>query len=83
MGQEPSQAQRDVEAARERLGETVEAIAYRVNAPRRAKDRLAARFSRLTRRKQSSTSRTGEHDGSRNDRGTGGKANGDGDDAGA
>jgi hypothetical protein len=45
MGQNPSTVRREVEEAREHLGDTVEAIAYRANAPRRAKERAAARFA--------------------------------------
>lgn len=50
MGQDSSEVRREVEAARDQLGATVEAIAYRANSPKRAKDRMAARLSDLKNR---------------------------------
>lgn len=44
------EARRQVEAARDQLGETVETLAYRANAPRRARDRLINALGRLKRR---------------------------------
>jgi hypothetical protein len=35
MGESPSALRRDVDEARDQLGETVEELAYRVTAPRR------------------------------------------------
>jgi len=41
MGQDTREVRRQqVEEAREQLGDTVAALAYKANAPRRAKDRL-------------------------------------------
>ncbi|MGN6380794.1 MAG: DUF3618 domain-containing protein [Gaiellales bacterium] len=40
MDQDQSTARRDVEQARAQLGNTVEALAYKANAPRRAARRL-------------------------------------------
>jgi hypothetical protein len=40
MGESAGEARREVERAREQLADTVEAIVYRMNAPRRAKDRV-------------------------------------------
>ena len=45
MGQDPSEVRQEVEDARENLGETVEALAYKANAPRRIKDQAAAKFA--------------------------------------
>lgn len=51
MGESPSEAaRREVDAAREQLGATVEALAYRANAPKRAKDRAVAGLMRTLRR---------------------------------
>lgn len=43
MDQDPSQVRAEVEDAREELGETVEALAAKVNAPRRIKDDATAK----------------------------------------
>jgi hypothetical protein len=45
MGQDPSEVRHDVEDAREQLGDTVEALAYKANAPKRLKDEVAAKLS--------------------------------------
>ena len=45
MGQDPGEVRHEVEEAREQLGDTVEAIAYKANAPRRARDRAAETLS--------------------------------------
>lgn len=51
MGESPSEAaRREVDAAREQLGATVEALAYRANAPKRAKDRVVGGVMRTLRR---------------------------------
>jgi hypothetical protein len=44
VAEDPSQIRQDIEEAREQLGDTVEALAYKANAPRRAKDALNARI---------------------------------------
>jgi hypothetical protein len=49
MGRSPGEARREVEQAREQLGATVEEIAYKVNAPRRTKDRVVDGLRRLLR----------------------------------
>lgn len=49
-------AQREVETAREQLGATVEALAYRANAPKRAKDRVVDGLARVLRRANPKTS---------------------------
>jgi Protein of unknown function (DUF3618) len=46
MGQSASEERREVERAREQLAGTVEALVYRMNAPRRAKDRVLGLFRR-------------------------------------
>jgi ElaB/YqjD/DUF883 family membrane-anchored ribosome-binding protein len=43
MGQDPSEIRVEVEEARENLGETVEALAYKANAPGRMKEDAAAK----------------------------------------
>jgi hypothetical protein len=45
MGQDPSEVRREVEAARDQLGATVEAIVHRANAPKRAKENVAEKIS--------------------------------------
>ena len=40
MGESPSALRRDVDEARDQLGETVEELAYRVTAPKRLAARL-------------------------------------------
>jgi hypothetical protein len=45
MGESPSALRRDVDEARDQLGETVEELAYRVTAPRRAAARARARLA--------------------------------------
>jgi hypothetical protein len=49
MGESAGEARREVERAREQLADTVEAIVYRMNAPRRAKDRVLGVFRRRQR----------------------------------
>jgi Protein of unknown function (DUF3618) len=44
MGESPRALRRDVDEAREQLGETVEELAYRVTAPKRAAARVRARL---------------------------------------
>ncbi len=50
MGQDTREVRRQVEEAREQLGDTVAALAYKANAPRRAKDRLRSRLAGMKRR---------------------------------
>jgi tetrahydromethanopterin S-methyltransferase subunit F len=45
MGESPSALRRDVDEARDQLGETVEELAYRVAAPKRLAARLKAEAS--------------------------------------
>lgn len=42
MGEDPGALRREVEEARAQLGETVDALAHKVSAPRRLVDRAAA-----------------------------------------
>jgi uncharacterized protein DUF3618 len=44
VGESPSALRRDVDDAREQLGETVEELAYRMTAPKRAAARARARL---------------------------------------
>jgi uncharacterized protein DUF3618 len=48
MGESPSALRRDVDEARDQLGETVEELAYRVTAPKRVAARLKAEASSRT-----------------------------------
>ncbi len=50
MGEDTRELRRDVDAARDQLGDTVEALAYRANAPKRAKNRLTDSLARLKQR---------------------------------
>ncbi len=50
MGEDTRELRRAVDEARERLGDTVSAVAYRVNGPKRAKDRMTGAFARLKHR---------------------------------
>jgi hypothetical protein len=50
MGQDPREVREQVEEAREQLGDTVAALAYKANAPRRAKERVAMKLHRLKQR---------------------------------
>jgi 4-hydroxyphenylpyruvate dioxygenase-like putative hemolysin len=45
VGESPGALRRDVDDAREQLGETVEELAYRVTAPKRAAARARARLT--------------------------------------
>lgn len=47
MAEDVRQVRDEVAAAREDLADTVEALAYKVNAPRRYKDRVAGRISAI------------------------------------
>jgi Protein of unknown function (DUF3618) len=48
-----SEARREAEAARERVAETAEAIVYKLNAPKRLKERVATKVR--TAKEQAST----------------------------
>lgn len=50
MGQDTREVLEQVEEAREQLGDTVAALAYKANAPKRAKDRAAMKVDGLKRR---------------------------------
>jgi hypothetical protein len=50
MAQDTREVRRQVEDAREQLGDTVAALAYKANAPRRAKDRLRNKLQGAKRR---------------------------------
>ena len=50
MGENTREVRRQVEDARDQLGETVEALAYRANAPKRAKVGVVGAFMRLKQR---------------------------------
>ena len=43
MAKDMIEARRDAEAARERVAETAEAIVYKLNAPKRLKERVATK----------------------------------------
>ena len=50
MGKDTRELRRDVDEAREQLGDTVEALAYRANAPKRVKNRFTESVARLKQR---------------------------------
>ena len=50
MGQDAREVREQVEDAREQLGDTVAALAYKANAPRRAKDRARLKLEAVKRR---------------------------------
>mgnify|MGYP001046755306 CR=1 FL=1 len=50
MAQDPGAIRHEVEEARASLGETIEALAYKANAPRRAKDSLRIKLQGAKRR---------------------------------
>jgi hypothetical protein len=43
MAKDMTEARRDAEAARERVAQTAEAIVYKLNAPKRLKERVATK----------------------------------------
>lgn len=47
MGSDAREVRRQVEDARDHLGDTVEALVYRANAPKRAKDRFTDAVGRM------------------------------------
>ena len=50
MGQDTREVRDQVEEAREQLGDTVAALAYKANAPRRVKDRAMLKLDAAKRR---------------------------------
>lgn len=50
MGQDAREVREQVEEAREQLGDTVAALAYKANAPKRAKDRAMVKIEGAKRR---------------------------------
>ncbi len=57
MGQDSSEIRRrEVEVARDQLGATVEALVYRANAPKRAKDNVAEKISNVVQKVHPKTS---------------------------
>jgi Protein of unknown function (DUF3618) len=50
MGQDAREVRDQVEEAREQLGDTVAALAYKANAPRRAKERAEQKLAGARRR---------------------------------
>jgi hypothetical protein len=65
MGQDTREVREQVEEARERLGDTVAALAYKANAPRRAKERAALKVQGARRRLDGLLGRTGANDARR------------------
>ena len=65
MGQDTRQVREQVEEAREQLGDTVAALAYKVNAPRRAKERAAVKLDGAKRRVNGLLGRKGPNDARR------------------
>lgn len=47
MGQEPGEIRQEIEATREQMGDTVDALAYKADVKTRVKDSLAGRRDRL------------------------------------
>jgi hypothetical protein len=50
MGEDTREVRERVEEARDQLGDTVAALAYKANAPRRAKERAQMKLDGLKRR---------------------------------
>jgi hypothetical protein len=65
MAEGTREVREQVEEARQQLGDTVAALAYRVNAPRRAKERLAVRLDGAARRMGGLLGREGSSDARR------------------
>ncbi len=55
MGQDTREIRHEVEQARAQLGDTVEALAYKINAPRRIRDTVTAKVERVKSRVTSDT----------------------------
>ena len=47
MGQDPGEIREEIEATRDRMSETADALAYKVNVPARTKEKVAARKDAL------------------------------------
>jgi uncharacterized protein DUF3618 len=56
MAKDMIEARRDAEAAREQVAETVEALVYKLNAPKRLKERVATKVRTA---KEQATARMG------------------------
>ncbi len=57
MGSDTREVRRQVEEARGRLGDTVDALVYRANAPKRAKDRFTDVLERVRKSAQTKSRR--------------------------
>ncbi len=53
MGEDPSQIREEIEATRDRMAETADALAYKANVPARAKEKAQARRDALLARVRS------------------------------
>ena len=60
MGQDPEVIRRDIEATRERMGETVEALGYKADVPTRAKEAVTGRVSAVKESITGATPSTGD-----------------------
>lgn len=60
MGQEPSEIREEIEATREQMGTTVDAIAYKADVPSRVKDSVADKRDRLKSQISSMSGRANE-----------------------
>jgi hypothetical protein len=60
MAKDMIEARRDAEAARERVAETAEALVYKLNAPKRLKERVATKVRTA---KEQATTRIGNSGG--------------------
>jgi gas vesicle protein len=60
MGQEPGQLREEIEATRDQMGSTVDAIAHRADVPSRVKDSLADKRDRLKAQMSSTTDSVSE-----------------------
>jgi len=65
MAEDTREVREQVEEARRQLGDTVAALAYKVNAPRRAKERLAMKLDGAARRMRGLLGREGASDARR------------------
>jgi hypothetical protein len=65
MAEDTREVREQVEEARRQLGDTVAALAYKANAPRRAKERLVLKVDGAKRRISGLRGRKGPSDASR------------------
>jgi Protein of unknown function (DUF3618) len=65
MGEDTREVREQVEEAREQLGDTVAALAYKANAPKRAKARAMIKLNGVKRRVDGLLGRKGKHDARR------------------